>query len=163
MKLLTLVVSCIVVAFLSVPLTARPATPQARKDAQVKAFFAHHAKLARTPAGRVALLEIRVRELGAQVRSLASAKAKSQLLSHHPLYAAFMCIHGYEGAWDANTGNGFYGGLQFGWNEWQTYGGKYASRADLASPADQIRAGIAYHAVSGFSPWPNTARYCGLL
>ena len=23
-----------------------------------------------------------------------------------------MCIHSHEGAWDANTGNGYYGGLQ---------------------------------------------------
>ena len=28
---------------------------------------------------------------------------------------AFLCIHRYEGAWNSNTGNGYYGGLQMDW------------------------------------------------
>ena len=79
------------------------------------------------------------------------------------LVSAFLCIHSHEGAWNANTGNGYYGGLQFGWSEWQTYGGRYASRADLASPGQQIAAAISYYHDAGFAPWPNTARMCGLL
>ena len=75
---------------------------------------------------------------------------------------AFMCIHSHEGAWDANTGNGYYGGLQFGYSEWQRFGGRYAARADLASPAEQIAAAVSYWHVAGFAPWPNTARMCGL-
>jgi hypothetical protein len=79
------------------------------------------------------------------------------------LVDAFQCVHRHEGAWDANTGNGYWGGLQFGWREWQRFGGRYAPRADLAAPSEQIAAAIAYHAVSGFYPWPNTARRCGLI
>lgn len=79
------------------------------------------------------------------------------------LVNAFMCIHRYEGDWTANTGNGYEGGLQFGRSEWQTYGGQYAAHAYEASPSQQIAAAIAYHQVSGFRPWPNTARACGLL
>jgi hypothetical protein len=79
------------------------------------------------------------------------------------LVLAFECIHGREGSWGANTGNGYYGGLQFGAHEWRLYGGRYTSSANLATPAQQIAAGITYHAVSGFYPWPNTARACGLL
>lgn len=79
------------------------------------------------------------------------------------LVDAFQCIHGYEGAWTANTGNGYRGGLQFGAAEWRLYGGRYATTADAAAPAEQIAAGIAYHAVAGFWPWPNTARRCGLI
>jgi hypothetical protein len=78
------------------------------------------------------------------------------------LVQAFECVHGREGSWSAHTGNGYYGGLQFGAPEWRRFGGGFASRADLASPAQQIAAGIAYHAVAGFEPWPNTARACGL-
>ena len=35
-------------------------------------------------------------------------------LSH---LAGWLCIHAREGAWNANTGNGYYGGLQmtYGW------------------------------------------------
>jgi hypothetical protein len=79
------------------------------------------------------------------------------------LTRAFLCIHRYEGAWNANTGNGYYGGLQFGWSEWRRYGGRYAPRADLAAPWQQIAAAVAYWRVAGFAPWPNTAHICGLL
>jgi hypothetical protein len=80
------------------------------------------------------------------------------------LVTAFTCVHGYEGAWNANTGNGYFGGLQFGSFEWTRFGGIFAPRADLATPAEQIAAGIAYHDTgAGFAPWPNTARRCGLI
>ena len=78
------------------------------------------------------------------------------------LVSAFQCIHTYEGSWTANTGNGYRGGLQFGASEWSRWGGVFAPRADLASPSEQIAAGIAYHAVSGFAPWRVTAGKCGL-
>lgn len=78
------------------------------------------------------------------------------------LVNAFLCIHSHEGTWASNTGNGYYGGEQFGWSEWQTYGGRYAARADLATPAQQIAAAIAYWRVSGFTPWPRTAPMCGV-
>jgi hypothetical protein len=43
------------------------------------------------------------------------------------------------GNWSINTGNGYYGGLQFSAASWAAYGGlKYAPRADLASREQQI-------------------------
>lgn len=43
------------------------------------------------------------------------------------------------GNWAINTGNGFYGGVQFTNSTWAAYGGTaYASRADLASKEQQI-------------------------
>lgn len=43
-----------------------------------------------------------------------------------------------SGNWNTNTGNGYYGGLQFSQSTWDAYGGKqYASRADLATPDQQ--------------------------
>lgn len=43
------------------------------------------------------------------------------------------------GNWHINTGNGYYGGLQFAQQTWISEGGsKYASRADLASRSEQI-------------------------
>lgn len=79
------------------------------------------------------------------------------------LVDAFECVHRFEGAWDSNTGNGYFGGLQFGAREWSRYGGGFAPRADLASPPQQMAAAIAYHAAAGFYPWPKTARACGLI
>ncbi len=43
------------------------------------------------------------------------------------------------GNWAINTGNGFYGGVQFDQNTWERNGGlRYAQRADLASREEQI-------------------------
>lgn len=43
------------------------------------------------------------------------------------------------GNWSINTGNGYYGGLQFTQQTWAGAGGlQYAPRADLATPAQQI-------------------------
>lgn len=43
------------------------------------------------------------------------------------------------GNWSINTGNGYYGGLQFSQSTWAAYGGTaFASRADLATKEQQI-------------------------
>jgi len=68
------------------------------------------------------------------------------------------------GNWHTNTGNGYYGGLQFSSGTWLAYGGgAYASRADLASREQQIAVAERLRASSGFSPWPACARRLGLL
>jgi hypothetical protein len=83
------------------------------------------------------------------------------------LEAAFLCIHRYEGAWNANTGNGYYGGLQMDLAFQSLYGGDFMGRWGTADnwPAwAQLRAAVrAYQSGRGFGPWPNTARACGLL
>jgi LysM repeat protein len=44
-----------------------------------------------------------------------------------------------SGNWHINTGNGYYGGLQFSQSSWRAAGGtKYAPRADLATKSQQI-------------------------
>jgi uncharacterized protein YabE (DUF348 family) len=64
------------------------------------------------------------------------------------------------GNWHINTGNGFYGGLQFDYGTWLAYGGgAYAPRADLASEAQQIAVASRLYAARGSSPWPVCGRY----
>ena len=59
------------------------------------------------------------------------------------------------GDWSINTGNGFYGGLQFDYNTWLAYGGgQYASRADLATREQQIAIATKLYDARGSSPWP---------
>jgi uncharacterized protein YabE (DUF348 family) len=59
------------------------------------------------------------------------------------------------GNWHINTGNGFYGGLQFDSGTWLAYGGgQYASRADLASKSEQIAVATRLYNARGSSPWP---------
>lgn len=86
---------------------------------------------------------------------------------HPPHEAAWLCIHGHEGAWQANTGNGYYGGLQMDIAFQRTYG-RYLLRtkgyAHRWTPIEQMWvAERAYRSGRGFYPWPNTARRCGLL
>jgi LysM repeat protein len=60
------------------------------------------------------------------------------------------------GNWSTNTGNGFYGGLQFSSSTWSAYGGdQYASSADQASKAQQIAVGEKVLASQGNGAWPN--------
>lgn len=67
------------------------------------------------------------------------------------------------GRWNANTGNGYYGGLQFDRGTWLAYGGgTYAPTANLASPAQQIAVAEKLRAARGFQPWPACSRRLGL-
>ncbi|MFF4353919.1 transglycosylase family protein [Streptomyces sp. NPDC001530] len=59
------------------------------------------------------------------------------------------------GHWDANTGNGFYGGLQFWQPTWEEFGGlAYAPRADLATRKEQIAVAEEVLAAQGWVAWP---------
>lgn len=67
------------------------------------------------------------------------------------------------GDWSINTGNGYYGGLQFAQSTWRGYGGtEYAARADLATKAQQIK--IAEKVLTGQGPgaWPVCSVRAGL-
>jgi len=83
------------------------------------------------------------------------------------VWSGFMCIHRYEGAWNANTGNGYYGGLQMDYTFMHAYGSEFLrayGTADRWPPAVQIAVAMrAYLSGRGFYPWPNSARLCGLL
>lgn len=68
-----------------------------------------------------------------------------------------------SGDWSINTGNGYYGGLQFTQSTWEAYGGTaYAHRADLATRDQQIA--IAEKVLKGQGPgaWPVCSVRAGL-
>jgi resuscitation-promoting factor RpfB len=59
------------------------------------------------------------------------------------------------GNWAINTGNGFYGGVQFDQNTWERSGGlRYAARADLATREEQIAIAEVTRARQGWGAWP---------
>ncbi|MBB0243475.1 peptidoglycan DD-metalloendopeptidase family protein [Streptomyces alkaliphilus] len=69
-----------------------------------------------------------------------------------------------DGTWDINTGNGYYGGLQFKQSTWEEFGGtRYAPRADLAERDQQIA--IAEKVLEGQGPgaWPVCSTRAGLV
>jgi resuscitation-promoting factor RpfA len=67
------------------------------------------------------------------------------------------------GNWHINTGNGYYGGLQFSYGTWRAYGGgKFASRADLASKSEQIIIAERVLRGQGWGAWPACSSRLGL-
>ncbi|KOG35265.1 LysM peptidoglycan-binding domain-containing protein [Streptomyces resistomycificus] len=63
------------------------------------------------------------------------------------------------GNWSINTGNGYYGGLQFSASTWAAYGGtQYAAQANQASKAQQIAVAEKVLASQGKGAWPS----CGV-
>ncbi|MGW2685645.1 transglycosylase family protein [Streptomyces sp. NPDC001414] len=69
-----------------------------------------------------------------------------------------------SGDWGINTGNGYYGGLQFTQSTWEAYGGtRYAPRADLATKDQQIA--VAEKVLGGQGPgaWPVCSVQAGLI
>jgi len=67
------------------------------------------------------------------------------------------------GNWSINTGNGFYGGLQFTNQTWNGFGGtRYASSADQASKSAQIAVAQRVLATQGPGAWPVCSQKAGL-
>jgi resuscitation-promoting factor RpfB len=59
------------------------------------------------------------------------------------------------GNWAINTGNGYYGGVQFDQGTWERNGGlRFASRADLASREEQITVAEVTRERQGWGAWP---------
>ncbi|MEU5533193.1 transglycosylase family protein [Streptomyces sp. NPDC020362] len=59
------------------------------------------------------------------------------------------------GNWAINTGNGYYGGLQFSASTWAAYGGTaYAAQANQATKAQQITVAEKVLAAQGKGAWP---------
>ncbi|WP_279635845.1 transglycosylase family protein [Kitasatospora cheerisanensis] len=68
-----------------------------------------------------------------------------------------------SGNWAINTGNGFYGGLQFTASTWAEFGGTaYAARADLATKDQQISVAEKVLASQGPGAWPVCSIQAGL-
>ncbi|HWT46091.1 MAG TPA: transglycosylase family protein [Vicinamibacterales bacterium] len=125
-------------------------------------FFRRHARLARTAVGR---RETRRARIWVAVIRRELAETRAQLRPRYSVPAWFVgaatCLHSHEGAWNSNTGNGYYGGLQFLLSTWASVGG--VTRPDVASPQEQIyRAFLVWERDGGsFREW-GTAGMCGL-
>jgi hypothetical protein len=67
------------------------------------------------------------------------------------------------GNWSINTGNGYYGGLQFNYGTWHDYGGgEFAAYPHQASREEQIVVAERLRAVRGYAPWPACRSKLGL-
>ncbi|WP_067892702.1 resuscitation-promoting factor [Nocardia vaccinii] len=67
------------------------------------------------------------------------------------------------GNWAINTGNGYFGGVQFDQNTWARQGGlKYAPRPDLATRNEQIAIAEKTRARQGWGAWPTCTSRLGI-
>jgi uncharacterized protein YabE (DUF348 family) len=66
------------------------------------------------------------------------------------------------GNWGINTGNGFFGGVQFDQGTWERNGGlRYAPRADLGTREEQITIAEVTRARQGWGAWPTCSARLG--
>ena len=76
-----------------------------------------------------------------------------------------LCVHRYEGSW-TDPWAPYWGGMQMDLNFQRAYGPwmlEHFGTADHWPVNGQLYASYKAWRVRGWSPWPNTARYCGLL
>jgi hypothetical protein len=88
-----------------------------------------------------------------------------RLAARPPHRQGWLCIHRFEGSW-RDSGDPYWGGLQMDRGFMLRYAPRLLLRRGWAnqwSPLEQMW--VAEHALRGrgFMPWPNSARYCGLL
>ena len=118
---------------------------------QVPAWMAHAAQAA-VPAAPAPVAAVSVSQAAAPAAAPVSTAAPAS--SGGANWSAIAaCESG--GNWSANTGNGFYGGLQFTEQTWLGYGGgQYASSANQASAGQQIAVAQRVLAGQGIGAWP---------
>jgi ABC-type transport system substrate-binding protein len=96
---------------------------------------------------------------GAAAVSLGVLAAPASAAAPNDWDAVAQCESGSN--WAINTGNGYYGGLQFNLGTWQAYGGSglphQNSREAQIAVAERLRA-----ATGGYGSWPGCAASLGL-
>lgn len=112
-----------------------------------------------SPAGRkIARLVVAGAVVGTPI---AMAVAPAQAASDNVWDKVAQCES--TGNWSINSGNGFYGGLQFTQSTWQAYGGgAFASSPNQASREQQIQVAERVLAGQGAGAWPVCSQKAGL-
>ncbi|TML53411.1 MAG: hypothetical protein E6G15_09220 [Actinobacteria bacterium] len=93
------------------------------------------------------------------------ARRAMRLAAHPPHKSAWLCIHRFEGSW-SDLGDPYWGGLQMDRGFMRRYApGELLRRgwANRWTPLEQMWVAERAYRTRGFYPWPNTARYCGLI
>ncbi|MBT2266146.1 resuscitation-promoting factor [Rhodococcus erythropolis] len=113
-------------------------------------------------AGRTELSATVIKEPVAAVVKIGTKQASAPAVSNASTWDSIAQCEA-TGNWAINTGNGFYGGLQFTQSTWEAFGGgQYAARADLASREQQIAIGEKVRAGQGWGAWPSCTSKLGL-
>jgi uncharacterized protein YabE (DUF348 family) len=127
-------------------------------DGKVESKKAIASKLTQAPVGAVVAV-------GTKERATADAGDTSGTginLSNAAMWDRIAeCESG--GNWSINTGNGYYGGLQFALTSWRGAGGlQYAAYPHQASAAEQMLTAETLLGMQGWAAWPSCSRQVGL-
>ncbi|NUL49184.1 cell wall function protein [Cellulosimicrobium funkei] len=104
-------------------------------------------------------------ESSSESSSSSSSSASSASQATAPTSGAWQALAQCEsgGNWSINTGNGYYGGLQFSASSWAGAGGtQYAPLPHQATPAEQIATAEVLRANGGWGHWPACSAQLGL-
>lgn len=118
------------------------------------------------PGGDAAEETSTVGELARSVGDAGGDARRFQAASRQPWSRLADCESGDPGIpgsarWSANTGNGYFGGLQFSPSSWAAVGG---TGEPHRAPRDlQVETARRLHRRQGFSAWPACARRLGLI
>lgn len=172
MRVVSLVMSTLVLMALASPAMARPTPgpyPPIEKPltiAEEKIMLFEHNERHRLEheraAKRAAEQAAREAEAVAQQEAAAQAAPTPSVPMSVNWDALAQCESG--GNWSINTGNGYYGGLQFNQSSWEGAGGlEFAPRADLATREQQIVAAERWRErhPAGLGAWPACTRKLG--
>jgi len=117
------------------------------------------------------------------VRSQYTVKAAAPQVSAHvsyprtdyvPSYSGGSGSGGFTGVWACiaqhesggnpatNTGNGYYGGLQFTLGTWQANGGSGNPANASAAEQQRVAENVVANSGGSYGAWPNTSRMCGV-
>ncbi|MDI3330374.1 MAG: transglycosylase family protein [Micrococcus sp.] len=118
----------------------------------------------KAPAPKAAPKQARA-ETAASPAPSSSAPASKPSQASAPASGAWQALAQCEsgGNWSINTGNGYYGGLQFSASSWAGAGGtRYAPLPHQATPAEQIATAEVLRANGGWGHWPACSAKLGL-
>jgi len=94
------------------------------------------------------------------------ARSVARVASHPPHKTGWLCIHRYEGSW-SDSDDPYWGGLQMDRGFMQSYAPGVLLRRGWANRWTALEqmwvAERAHRSGRGYWPWPNTARFCGLI
>lgn len=120
-----------------------------------------HAQAAKTSPARRRIAGVAVAGASVAVGSMATAQSASASTNSSVWDRVAACESG--GNWSINTGNGFYGGLQFTNQTWNGFGGgKYAPNAHQATKSQQIEIAQKVLQTQGPGAWPVCSQKAGL-
>lgn len=146
---------------------ASAARPHTSSTSTAKAARANHLRqTARTWEAVIGLPVAQTRRPAALRFWRKRLRAVLRVAQAPPHKSGWLCIHRFEGSW-SDSGDPYWGGLQMDQGFMKTYAPKALLRRGWANrwtPLEQMWvAERAHRSGRGYGPWPNTARYCGLL